>query len=154
MGWNTSALFARGEDPLALLSVTATATGALATSEEATSGLAHDVVFVARDQEWQQLWDPEMLHVVDARPGRNTLTVFFSSVSSTYGFSLVNEGVKVRRAVYTNGELTVDDGEPLPIEANIPDPGSDENWVWAIIEHVTGTGYNGNRTFQVYTCPW
>ncbi|WP_141719425.1 hypothetical protein [Micromonospora peucetia] len=71
-----------------------------------------------------------------------------------YGFTLVNEGVKVRRAVYTNGELTVDDGEPLSIEANIPDPGSDENWVWAIIEHVTGTGYNGNRTFQVYTCPW
>jgi hypothetical protein len=152
MGWNTSALFARGEDIVKLLPVTATPTGAVVTTDEATSGLADAVVFVSRDEEWQQLWDPAMMHLADAAAGRNSLSVFFSSVSSSYGFMLVQEGEVVRRAIYVDGELTVQDGESLPIEAEIPHPswGPDEDWVWAIIKDVTGTTYDEERTFEVY----
>lgn len=155
MGWNTSALFARGEDVLALLPVPVTATGAVVGMEEATSGLPRGVVFAARDEQWQQLWDPQMRHVGDALAGRNTLSVFFSSVTSSYGFVLVQDGRLVRQAIYADGELSVGEGEPLPIESQIPIPswGPDEAWVWAVIEHITGTGYQEEKPFEVYALP-
>ncbi len=154
MGWNTSALFARGEDILRLLPVRTAPTGATVPMVEATSGgRSDDVVFVNRDEEWQQVWDPSIMHVADAAPGQNTLSVFFSSVSSSYGFILVEGGELVRQAIYVDGELAVQHGEPLPIESQIPVPswGPDESWVWAIIMHLTApTTYDEEKPFDVY----
>ncbi|GIH08706.1 hypothetical protein Rhe02_67730 [Rhizocola hellebori] len=154
MGWNTSALFARGEDVLALLPVPVTPTGATATADEATSGLAEEVVYVSRAEEWQQLWDPSVIHLADADTGQNSLSVFFFGVSSSYGFILVEDGEVVRRLIYVDGEPSIDEGEPLPIEAEIPHPswGPDEDWVWAIIKDVTGITYDEDRIFEVYAC--
>jgi hypothetical protein len=153
MGWNTSALFVRGEDALSLLPVSTTATGTTADVYQATtSSGSGDVFYVAQTGEWQQLWDPSMTYVVDSQLGRNTLSVFFSSVSSSYGFTLVEEGTLVRRAVYADRELVVSEGEPLPIESQIPVPswGPDEDWVWAIVNDVTGLTYDEDQTFDVH----
>ena len=153
MGWNTSALFVRGEDALSLLPVSTTATGATADSYQATTSSGQgDVVYVAQTGQWQQLWDPSMRYVVDSALGHNTLSVFFSSVSSTYGFTLVREGHLVRQAIYADAEMVVNKGEPLPVESEIPIPswGPDEDWVWAIVNHVTGLTYDEDQTFQVH----
>jgi hypothetical protein len=156
MGWNTSALFVRGEDALSLLPVRTTPTGATADAYEATtSSGAGDVVYVAQTGQWQQVWDPSMRYVVGSTTGRHTLSVFFSSVASTYGFTLVEQGSLVRQAVYADAKLVVDQGQPLPIESEIPIPswGPDEGWVWAIVNHVTGLGYDEEQTFEVHAYP-
>lgn len=155
MGWNTSALFVKGEDGLALLEPHATATGQAVTGDVATSRFSNNVFYVAQSGQWQQIWDPSAAHVFNAKPGKDTLTAVFSSVTSTYGFILIEGGKLTRQVVFTDGELTIDEGLPLVFEATIPLPswGPDEDWLWAIIEHVTGVTFDVDQSYAVYAYP-
>ncbi|MEH1014063.1 hypothetical protein V6U90_13250 [Micromonospora sp. CPCC 206060] len=154
MGWNTSALFVADHDPLTLLTATTTATAEETDGAEATSGLRHDVVYTARTGQWHELWDPSLEHVMSVPDlaGHRALSVIFSSVTSSYGFSYHDGPTPARRIVYTDGQPVVDDGVPLPVEQGLtfPDWGPDEDFVWAVIEEITGITFDADRRYQVH----
>ncbi|MEV4517345.1 hypothetical protein AB0K00_51380 [Dactylosporangium sp. NPDC049525] len=156
MGWNTSALFiqnASTADAVAVLTPTALARdGRLVGVDEATSGLADGVLFAAETGGWAQVWDPSMELALACEPPGNALTVVFSSVTSSYAFTLFTAGEVVRELVYVDGDPVVDTGTPLPVEASVEFPswGPDEDFLWTIIEAVTGTGYQETQLFQTW----
>ncbi|UWP79018.1 hypothetical protein [Dactylosporangium fulvum] len=86
------------------------------------------------------------------RPPAAGLSVVFSSVASTYAFTLFEGGAETRQFVSSEGETVVDEGTPLPVEAGveIPEWGPDEDFIWAVIEAVTGRGYAADLRYQVY----
>jgi hypothetical protein len=154
MGWNTAALFAADHDPLTLIDAGTTSAGETVGGDEATSGLRHDVVYTAQTGKWHELWDPSMEHVLTTNrlTGQVALTVIFASVSSSYGFAYYDGHGLARQIVYADGEPVVDEGEPLPAEASIDFPswGPDEDFVWAIIEAVTGLTFDLDRRYAVH----
>ncbi|TDD08023.1 DUF6928 family protein [Nonomuraea diastatica] len=110
----------------------------------------HRLYFAERDG-WCHMWDTDQRISIDvgnllesgaltALKGTRALAVLFSSVSSIYGFWLWDDGELARGVVFHNGEPVVDDGEPLPAEsrADISSWGPDEDFLWAVINDVTG----------------
>ncbi|GAB3825074.1 hypothetical protein ACFPIJ_64040 [Dactylosporangium cerinum] len=155
MGWNTSALFVQGSstaETVALLAAARLDPAQLVGADEATSGLADGVLFAAEVGGWTQVWDPSMVLAPACDPPGTALAVIFSSVASTYAFTLFADGEVVRELVYADAEPVVDTGTPLPVEATveIPSWGPDEDFVWAVIEAVTGTGYQDSQRFEVW----
>ncbi|MFF3866770.1 hypothetical protein [Micromonospora sp. NPDC001898] len=154
MGWNTSAVFVAGHDPLAMLTSAATATGEEVHGDEATSGLRHGVVYTARTGQWHELWDPSLVYVTTEidLTGRRALSVVFSSVSSSYGFTYHDGHTLARRLVYADGEPVVNEGAPLPVEQGLtfPEWGPDEDFVWAVIDDITGITFDPDRRYQVH----
>ncbi|GAA3204803.1 hypothetical protein ACFO1B_55830 [Dactylosporangium siamense] len=155
MGWNTSALFVQGSstaEAVALLAAAQLEPGRLVGADEATSGLADGVLFAAEAGGWVQVWDPAMEFAPICEPPGTALTVVFASVASSYAFTLFEDGEVVRELVYADAEPVVDAGTPLPVEATveIPSWGPDEDFVWAVIEAVTGTGYQDSQQFEVW----
>jgi hypothetical protein len=159
MGWNTSALFIQGASTADAVAVLGAATpadgGGLVGADEATGGLADGVLFAAETGGWAQVWDPSMQLAPTCEPPGNALTVVFSSVASTYAFALFTAGEVVRELVHVDGEPVVDTGTPLPVEASVKFPswGPDEDFLWAVIEAVTGTGYPEDVLFQAWHRP-
>lgn len=155
MGWNTSALFVQGVSAAEAVALLAPATPAagLVPADEATSGLADGVLFAAETGGWAQVWDPSLELVATCEPPGNALAVMFSSVSSTYAFTLFAAGEVVRQVVYAEAGAVVDTGDPLPVEAaiEIPSWGPDEDFLWSVISSVTGTGYQDALPFQSYS---
>lgn len=157
MGWNTSALFVQGAsaaDAVAVLTAAATleSGGRLVGADEATSGLADGVLFAAEAGGWAQVWDPSMDLAPACEPPGNALTAVFSSVTSSYAFTLFAAGEVVRELVFVDGEPVVDNGSPLPVEATVEVPswGPDEDFLWTVIEAVTGAGYQESLPFQTW----
>lgn len=155
MGWNTAALYLRdatADEAVAALAG-ADATADWVSADEATSGAHDGVLFAATAGGWAQAWDPSGRFVFDCAPDAAALTVCFSSVASTYGFTLFgDDGGVARDFLVSEGETVRDEGEPLPAETRIelPSWGPDEDFVWAVIEAVTGTGYDERLRFRVY----
>lgn len=157
MGWNTSALFVQGAsaaDAVAVLAASATLEpgGRLVGADEATSGRPDGVLFVAEVGGWAQVWDPSMDLAPVCEPPGDALTVVFSSVTSSYAFTLFTAGEVVRELVYVDGGVVVDNGSPLPVEASVDFPswGPDEDFIWTVIEAVTGSGYQETQPFQTW----
>jgi hypothetical protein len=155
MGWNTSAMFVQGSstaETVALLAAAHLDPGQLVGPDEATSGRTEGVLFAAEVGGWAQVWDPSMELVPVCEPPGTALTVVFSSVASSYAFTLFAGGEVVRQLVYSDAEPVVDTGTPLPVEATveIPSWGPDEDFVWAVIEAVTGTDYQDSQRFEVW----
>jgi hypothetical protein len=156
MGWNTSALFVQGLDPnaaAALLGCGAfVPTGHWVTADVATGGSQGGVLFAAAAEGWTEVWDPSMRLAPVCEPPGSALSVVFSSVASTYAFTRFQVGAEVRRWVYSEGELVVDEGTPVPVEAGmvLPSWGPDEDFLWTVIEAVTGRGYDPDAQFQIY----
>jgi hypothetical protein len=155
MGWNTSALYVRdvsAASAVALLHPAAVPDGDPVLADEATSGLPEGLLFAAETGGWAQVWDPSMDRVTSCRPPGTALTVVFSSVASTYAFALYSAGELVREVVYADAVAVVDTGTPLPVEATvaIPSWGPDEDFLWAVVEAVTGTGYSEELRYQPY----
>ncbi|MET7427256.1 hypothetical protein [Dactylosporangium sp. NPDC005555] len=145
MGWNTSALFVKGvsaDAAVALLTPATPGPGQVG-ADEATGGLATGVFFAAETGGWAQVWDPSMELAPACDPPGDALAVMFSSVASSYAYTLFTAGEVTRRLVYADAVPVVDAGTPLPVESavEIPSWGPDEDFVWAVIEAVTGTGY-------------
>lgn len=153
MGWNTSALFVRGLDPDAAVSLLGAfaRTPETVSADQATSGALDEVLF-ASPGAWTAVWDPSMTLAPVCLPPGSGLSVIFSSVASTYAFTLVEAGAEVREWVCSEGELAVDEGAPLPVEATVdlPSWGPDEDFLWTVIESVTGRSFNPDEQFQVY----
>lgn len=168
MGWNTSAFFVHQRSTDDLLSLlpgefACEPTGEHVGAEEATANRPGGRLYLAADGAWCQLWDPDFRFVSrtynmagNGSPpvlaGTRALAVLFSSVTSTYGFWLHDNGEVVRRAIYESGELIDSLGEPLPAEADItfPEWGPDEDFVWAIMQDVTGLTSASGGQFAVY----
>jgi hypothetical protein len=156
MGWNTTALFLHGASPEAAVATLAPAepTGEWVGPDEATTGLRPDVVYAGVSGDWAQVWNPGCDLVPAWAPAgpAPALTVLFSSVASTYGFALFENGAIRRQYVVADGEAVVDAGEPLPVEAGIEVPawGPDEDFVWAVVRAVTGAGFDESVRYQAY----
>lgn len=143
-------------------------TGEVVDFDQATMTSPGGRLYLA-DGEWCQLWDSDLLFVPQigrlifeepnqfdgpsALAGTRALAVVFSSVTSTYGFWLYDDGALVRQAIFESGEPVDEVGQPLPMEADVPIPswGHDEDFVWAVIHEVTGLGQSGDQRFAVYT---
>ncbi len=157
MGWNTSALFVQGVSAAEAVAVLAASAALdpgdrLVGADEATSGLPDGVLFAAETGGWAQVWDPSMELAPASQPDGTALAVVFSSVASSYAFTLFAGGEVVRELVYVDGAPVIDNGAPLPVEATVEFPswGPDEDFVWAVIEAVTGTGYPDAVPFQTW----
>ena len=154
MGWNTSALFLHGATAQdAVDSVAAESpTGERAGPDEATTGLAPESLYAAESHGWAQVWNPMVILEWEPDDAVTALTAYFSSVASTYGFTLYESGEIRRRYVFSEGEVVVDEGEPLPVESTIEVPswGPDEDFVWAVITAVTGVTYDENLVYQAW----
>lgn len=85
--------------------------------------------------------------------GTRALWAIFSSVSSSYGFTIYDGGSPVRGILYADAEPVYEVGEPLAVESavGIPEWGPDEDFVWAVTTEVTGLAYDSDRQFEVYT---
>jgi hypothetical protein len=169
MGWNTSALFVMDRSADDLLDFLPDASGYRLTDErvgveQATSSSPRERLYLADDGTRCQLWDPDLQFVVGVDAmiesggarflnGTRALAVIFSSVTSMYGFWLYDDGDLVRRAIYESGELIDSVGRPLPDESDItiPEWGHDEDFVWTMIEKITGLTYSDDQQFAVYT---
>jgi hypothetical protein len=153
MGWNTSALFVKGISAAEAVGMLAAAVpGDEVGSDEATSGMPAGMLFAAEAAGWAQVWDPSMEFAPACSPGGDALTVVFSSVASSYAYTRFVAGEAVRELVYVDAVAVVDRGAPLPVEASveIPSWGPDEDFLWAVIEAVTGTGYDDGLRFRTW----
>lgn len=169
MGWNTAALLVRdrsADQALTLLggSDRFRRTGEWVTGDVASSRqLGADRLAAADDQSWCWLWDPNQQYVpytydltgmAAAAPvlaGTEAFAAMYSSVSTIYGFWLYQDGKLTRRAVFHNGELVDDVGDPLPCESGLgPDDWFSEDALWTVTSAVTGLSYDHDRQFQVY----
>jgi hypothetical protein len=156
MGWNTSVLFRQdvtadeAVDDLAITDFS----GELVGADQATSALKPDALYAAESGGWAQVWNPMMDVVMGWEPTdpADALVVFFSSVSSTYGFTLFTNGERTRHYVYADGVAVEDEGTPLPVEAetSLPSWGPDEDFLWSIITAVTGLRYDDKLQYRVY----
>lgn len=156
MGWNTSVLFRQAvtaDEAVDDLAITEFS-GELVGAEQATSGLKPDELYAAESHGWAQVWNPAMDLVMSWEPTdqATALVVFFSSVSSTYGFSLFTGGERTRHYVYAEGSVVENEGEPLAVEAEItlPSWGPDEDFLWSVITAVTGLKYDEGLRYRVY----
>lgn len=156
MGWNTTALFLHGasaDEAVAALTP-ADPTGEWAGPDEATSASRADVLFAGTAGGWAQVWNAGGDLVPMWRPAgpATALIVLFSSVASTYGFTLYEGGDLRRQFVVSEAETVVDDGAALPVESavQIPSWGPDEDFIWAVVTGVTGTGYDETMRYQAY----
>lgn len=168
MGWNTSALFVENrtiEDVIRFLPDVFgyEPTGETATGEMATSGAARETLFLRADGDWVEAWDPDLRllprieKIVEGDgpgtlAGTRALMVIFSSVTSSYGFILYEGGVITRKIFYSEGNVIDEYGEALPVEHEVEMPswGYDEDFVWAVIESVTGRTHDLEAAYQVY----
>ena len=107
--------------------------------------LPGSALYAAQTGRWTQVWDPSMRYAMgigqaaaadreNIAAGTRVLAVIFSSVSTTYGFELFDDGVPTRSVVYADGEAVVESGEPLPVESTLalPSWGPDEDFVWSL----------------------
>lgn len=117
MGWNTAAIFVRdrpADEVIASLAFSPTGPPTPVTGEQATSGLAGPGLSARTAGGWAEVWDPSMLHLTDPAVvesqqmrallgGTGALVVLFSSVASTYGFWLYEDGELRRGLVSADG---------------------------------------------------
>ena len=156
MGWNTTALYLQGasaDEAVAALTP-ADPTGEWVGADEATSAFRPDVVFAGTAGGWAQVWNPggDLVPLWKPAGAATALTVMFSSVASTYGFTL-HEGTSTRRQyVFSEGAVVVDEGAPLPVESAVPIPswGPDEDFIFSVVTAVTGTAYDETVQYQAY----
>jgi hypothetical protein len=85
----------------------------------------HGVGVVVAEEPVGSLLDAEALTVAAAvriSPHGPGLSVVLSSVASTYGFTWFEAGATARDWMYSDGELVVDQGSPLPFEVSALHP--------------------------------
>lgn len=168
MGWNTTALFVRGRSIDELIDTLPDVVDYVpqdvpVSAEQATSGSPGDRIYLAETAEWCQLWDPDARIAgsavgwldsgeLQSLKGTQALAVVFSSVTSMYGFWLLDDGRLTRHVLYENGDPAESFGERLPIEGriDIPSWGPDEDFLWSVVKDVTGLGYDNNRRYHCY----
>jgi hypothetical protein len=154
MGWNVGALFVKGLTAAEAVAALGPARplGRVVEADEATSGSTGDVYATVAGG-WAQAWTPSIDLLFEYEPGEESaLTVLFGSVSSIYGFTYYEDGEFLRQVIYSDGEAEVDEGQPLPVEGTmtIAEWGPDEDFVWKVIESVTGSGWQPDLRFEGY----
>ncbi|GAA2619096.1 hypothetical protein GCM10010411_63450 [Actinomadura fulvescens] len=139
------------------------ATGERVSGAPASSFSPGGRLYLGEGGGWCHLWDPEQVVPIDvdrlldqgslaALKGTRALSLLFSSVSSTYGLWLYDDGALIRNVVYQDGEVVQESGEPLPVETRVelPSWGPDEDFLWSVFQDVTGLGFDLDQRFEVY----
>ncbi|MFG1998337.1 hypothetical protein ACGFNU_04230 [Spirillospora sp. NPDC048911] len=167
MGWNTSALFVRDRSVAEVVDGLRDAgnwqaTGERVPADEASTQSAGGRLYLAENGGWCH-WDPDQRLVLDidrllglgslgALKGTRALALLFSSVSSTYGLWVFDDGVLVRSAIHHEGEMVQEFGDPLPVESRleVPSWGPDEDFLWGVFQEVTDLRFDSGQLFEVY----
>jgi len=168
MGWNTSALFVKDRTADQVLSFLPDVfayepRGQQVSAEEAMSGSPRGRICLTTSEGWCQLWDPDQRFAprVEAMigmdgsgilAGTTALAVLFSSVLSTYGFWLFEDGKLIRHAMFDTGKPVAEYGTPLPVEGevDVPSWGHDEDFIWSVITAVTDSSGELDAMFDIY----
>jgi hypothetical protein len=80
---------------------------------------------------------------------------WLDGMTSTYGFALFENGKRTRVRGILNGNVAMDDGEPLPAEQHFgKEDINDEVRIFTIIESLIGRSFTTliNSDFQLNTC--
>ncbi|TDD06588.1 hypothetical protein E1292_14830 [Nonomuraea deserti] len=168
MGWNTSALFVRGRSIDEVVGSLPGDAGFVPSGERLSADHAWrhtpgQRLYLAEAGGWCQMWDTDQRISLDVGDllesgalttlkGTRALAVLFAGVSGVYGWWLYDDGALVRGVVFQDGEPVVDVGEPLAVEsrAGIPPWGPDEDFLWTVINDVTGLTATVDQLFDVY----
>lgn len=167
MGWNTSALFVAARDTQAVIDFLPDVfeyrrTHQKVGGDQATSGIPGERLYVRELDGWCEVWEPSQRilprieFILEDAPttlaDTKALVIILSSVSSTYGFLLFDDGVLVRKAIYEYGKCREAVGEPLPFEAGFEPAswGHDEEFAWKALREVTGRGPDLQGVYEVF----
>lgn len=167
MGWNTSALFVAARDTREVIDFLPDVfeyrrTHQKVGGDQATSGIPGDRLYVREIGGWCEVWEPSQRLlprieiILEDAPATladtKALVIILSSVSSTYGFLLFDDGMLVRKAIYEHGKCKEAFGEPLPFEAEFePESwGHDEDFAWTALRAVTGRDLDLEGVYEVY----
>ncbi len=155
MGWNTTAVFAEGKSladmKATIPDVFAFKGTTIGWEAAATTGLGKNVA-VGEIPGWGAIWTPN-INVTSAEEvlepaslnGR-AVAIYLSSVSSIHGFALWVDGAFVRLLLREGADTAVDDGEPLPEEADL-DWADAEAAVFAVAKKLTGLDVARHETW-------
>jgi hypothetical protein len=69
-----------------------------------------------------------------------------------YGFAYFVDGDLRRQIIYNEGEIALEEGDPLPVETTMEFPswGPDEEFIWAVIHAITGTTFDESVRYQAF----
>jgi hypothetical protein len=92
--------------------------------------------------------DDDHLPLALSAEGGETVTFLWQAVTGSYVLSVFRDGRPARRLVRADGEIVVDEGPALPIEADLgwsddDGTGDDEKALFAVAEALTGTAVGG-----------
>jgi hypothetical protein len=156
VGWNTGVLFVRGlttAEAVASLAEAETV-GHTVEADVATSGAPADEAYAAVSGGWAQVWTTSIDLLEDYEPEDDETALFglFGSVSGIFGFRYFEDGEFRRQLLFSEGATVLDQGEPLPVEATttFPDWGPDEDFVWSVIESVTGVRLDPDLRYEAF----
>ncbi len=154
MGYNTASLMIEGvsaADALAVFEAADMFAPAENTAgfEEASSLSLHPNLAVGDVKGWAVFWNASGQILRSGFPaevsrGRRSLSCQLSSVDSQYGFSYFVDGVCRRSIVYELNDAIKESGTLLPEEVGFATSswGPDEDFVFGIIERLTGISLN------------
>jgi hypothetical protein len=147
MGWNVAGILlhdASVDDVVKGLPGGPVDTGRRLSGDEGLSMGADADHAVGVVGEWTMITDPGMQVMFDqdaweslSSASRRALAFIVHSVSSTYGFSYHVDGRPARELLHVEGECVRDEGDPLPEESDLPEPGTEDH-VLGLIGHLTG----------------
>lgn len=155
MGWNTTAVFAEGKS---LAEMKATIPDLFAFTDKTLGWEAASATTLGKNLAvgeipgWGAIWTPN-INVTSAEEvlepaslnGR-AVAIYLSSVSSIHGFALWVDGAFVRLLLRDGAELAVDDGDPIPEEADL-DWTDAEAAVFAVARKLTGLDVSNHETW-------
>lgn len=145
MSWNTVLTFAQGIGPDQIEGVLAgfKASGGTTSFEQATS-LSAQGLAVGRAADWTVLCHSADLPVPDedllsrASAGGQALVLILGGTGDVYGMQLLRLGQLLREQIVSEGETVQESGEPIPEEAGLDAAEHDEDWLFGLMEAVTG----------------
>lgn len=142
MSWNTVLTFVEGQgarEVLARLPEFSVRRGTI--SFEEASSVQNDGLAYAEVSGWAVLCHSLALadlELGDRLTSGRVLTLLLGGAGTVYGFSLSEESERVRELIYADFEAVEESGDPLAEEADVSGGEHDEDWLFGLMESVTG----------------
>jgi hypothetical protein len=160
VSWNTVLTFAQGTGPGQIGGVLAgfTASGASTSFDQATS-LGSQGLAVGQAADWTVICHSADLPIPDedllirASAGGQVLVLILGGTGDVYGMQLLRRGQLLREQIVSEGETVQESGEPMPEEAGLDAADHDEDWLFGLMEAVTGLTLDDLMplTFEVWS---
>lgn len=142
MSWNTVLTFVEGQgarEVLARLPEFSRQRGTI--SFEEASSVQNEGLACAETPGWAVLCHSLALaqrEFSNQLPSRRVLTLLLGGAGTVYGFSLFKDGERVRELISADFEVVEESGDPLPEETAFQDGEHDEDWLFGLMEAITG----------------